>query len=107
MTEQDLIAEIDAVIAGMSPAGRPPPVGWVEKELWRLHPMPPGLDERLRYGARAGLRLMIRRRLGLSEEVEPQLELELTPDELRARAQRLYAHADELERYLRERSPPC
>jgi hypothetical protein len=42
-----------------------------------------------------------------TEEVEPQLEPELTPDELSAQAQHLYAHADELRRYLRERSPPC
>ena len=42
-----------------------------------------------------------------TEEVEPQLEPELTPDELSAQAQHLYAHADELRRYLRERSPLC
>jgi len=87
--EEDLIADIDAVIAGMSPAGRPPPVSWVEKELWRRHPMPPDLDERCRYGALAGLRLMIRRRLGLSEEAESELEPELASDELCAQAQRL------------------
>jgi hypothetical protein len=46
----------------------------VEKELWRRHPMPPDLDERFRYGALASLGLMIRRRLVLSEEVEPQLD---------------------------------
>ena len=51
---------------------------------------------------------MIRRRLGLpEEEVKPKPEPELTSDELRAQAQRLFAHADELRRYGRERTPPC
>jgi hypothetical protein len=70
--------------------------------------MPPDLDPLFREGAIGGMRLMIRRRLGLPEEaVEPDPEPELTPEELRAQAQRLYAHAEELRRYNDERTPPC
>jgi hypothetical protein len=38
------------------------------------------------------------------DEIE-EPELELTPDELRVQGERLMAHADELRRYLRERTP--
>ena len=38
---------------------------------------------------------------------EPEPEPELTPDELRAQAQRLLAHAEELRRYKDERTLPC
>jgi hypothetical protein len=61
MTEQDLIAEIDAVISDMTSAtGRPPPVSWVENELRRRYPMPPDLDPVFQDGAIAGFRLAVR-----------------------------------------------
>jgi hypothetical protein len=57
-------------------------------------------------GAIGGFRLMIRRRLGLADKDEiEEPEPELTPDELRVQGERLMAHADELRRYLRERTP--
>jgi len=108
MTKQDLIADIDTVIAEMSADGRPPPVNWVLQEMLRRHPAPPDLHPLIRDGSIAGFRLMIRRRLGLpEEEIDPEPEPELTPEELCAQAQRLFAHADELRRYARERTPPC
>jgi hypothetical protein len=50
MTEQDLIAEIDAMIVEMGADGRPPPVNWVLQEMLRrhLHPAPPDLHPLIR-----------------------------------------------------------
>jgi hypothetical protein len=107
MTELDLIAEIDQIISDMTGInGIAPPENWVVAELMRRHSV--DLSEHPNAGliircAISGFRGTVRERLGLPWD-EDQMPAEArTPEELREEAERRFRHADELERYQRER----
>jgi hypothetical protein len=100
--EAELVAKIDAAIANMTRNGTPPQVEWIVQDLLRQHPPPPALPL-VEFAARAGLRTVVRRRLGLPEESGHAEGQPLDPQKLREQAANLVAHADALARYAKQR----
>jgi hypothetical protein len=108
MTEPDLIAEIDQIISDMTGVnGIAPPANWVVAELIRRHSVDLGEHPNAELIVRcaiAGFRGTVRERLGLPWD-EDQMPAEARAlEELREEAEHRFRHADELERYQRERA---
>jgi hypothetical protein len=108
------MAEIDEIVAAMAePNGTAPPVEWVAREMERHHPLllPPDFPraeaDMLIELTSAGIRIAIRRRLGLLDEEGAEQEETKSSEELRAQAEALDAHARELEEYGHRAGADC
>jgi hypothetical protein len=103
--EAKLIAEIEAAIAAMTANGKPPPAQWVVERIVRERPTPSDMDPMLVHCWRAGLNTLVRRCLGLPEESAAAEDQPLSPEELRAQAERYLTHAEELCAYQKSPEP--
>ena len=100
--------KIDQIISDMTGVnGIAPPANSVVAELSRRHSVDLGEHpnaELIMRCAIAGFRGTVRERLGLQWDEDQMPAESRTPEELREEAERRLRHADELERYQRERA---